>query len=371
MGGPPWIPPVTLTVTNTPAAPPPSPAAAPVVLPAGGADAGDPDATPPHPSALTPDPEHDPETDGEPVEPVLAAGGNRAVGWLLGAALVLFFGSIGLDTVTFLAAQWRGHVLLGAFFSLAVLALTGSAMVLLLRERRRLGRLDDRDTLRREAARLQRDHTFGEAQALLARVPPLAAGDPAVEAALARFHERIREPLGDPEILALYGDQVLPILDDRAMRAIVRNGAAVALLTGLSPLAWLDALLFLWRNGRMIREVAEVYGLRPGLAGSLILTRRSLQGLAMAGVTELAADAATDALGDSVATIVAARAGQGIANGLFMARIGLQAMALCRPIPFAPETRPRLRHIRREVLQALKEAMGGQPRSGGFSNSQP
>ena len=50
-------------------------------------------------------------------------------------------------------------------------------------------------------------------------------------------------------------------------------------------------------------------------------------------------------VGHGIAAKVSARLGEGVLNGLLTARIGLCAMAVCRPMPFAAERAPTLRKV--------------------------
>jgi putative membrane protein len=45
-------------------------------------------------------------------------------------------------------------------------------------------------------------------------------------------------------------------------------------------------------------------------------------------------------LGHGIAARLSARLGEGVLNGLLTARVGLSAMAVCRPAPFAVEKPP-------------------------------
>ena len=67
-------------------------------------------------------------------------------------------------------------------------------------------------------------------------------------------------------------------------------------MTAISPSPGLDALVFAWRGVRLVRQVAALHGLRPGLAGTLALLRRTLQDAAMVAATDVAVDAAARAL---------------------------------------------------------------------------
>ena len=137
----------------------------------------------------------------------------------------------------------------------------------------------------------------------------------------------------------------------------LRAARDTAVATALSPAAILDFAVVLWRNLKLVREIAAAYGARPGYVGSLKLLRRMLANIAVAGVAESAHHVAVEALGGSLAAAVSTRMGQGVINGLLTARVGITAMHLCRPIAFGPSNRPSLGRIRRELLSLPKEVL--------------
>ena len=112
-----------------------------------------------------------------------------------------------------------------------------------------------------------------------------------------------------------------------------------------------------YRVKELVREIATLYGARPGYVGSLRLLRRMLANIAVAGVAESAHHVAVEALGGSLAAAISTRMGQGVINGLLTARVGLTAMHLCRPIAFGPENRPSLNRIRKELLSLPKQVL--------------
>lgn len=283
---------------------------------------------------------------------------NRPLRWLLGVTAILLIAVTAQNTYLFLHQQWQTHTLLGAFFSLILLALGGAALALAGREFFRLRQLRTLTTLRQEAQHLITCQTFGSGQAWVHRITQLYRDREDMTPCLQTFHHHVDDYLGDKEILDLFSTHVLTPLDAQAYQVIVRHASAAALITAISPLAWLDALLFLWRNVWMVRDIAEVYGARPGAAGSLVLLRHATRGMMGAGLTDVLANTVSDSAGDSVATLVLAKAGQGVANGLFLARIGLQTMHHCRPMPFRTEDKPGLGRVRKALQQALKKSVG-------------
>ncbi|MCO6419062.1 DUF697 domain-containing protein [Siccirubricoccus sp. KC 17139] len=136
------------------------------------------------------------------------------------------------------------------------------------------------------------------------------------------------------ELRALLEAGPLPVLEARAAalgRAAAVQGFAV---TAVSPSPGLDALVFAWRGVRLVRQVAALHGLRPGLAGTLALLRRVMADAATVAATDIAVDAAARALlsnrlleqfaGEAAAGAVAAR------RLLRLARVAAEA---CRILP--------------------------------------
>lgn len=281
---------------------------------------------------------------------------NRPLRWLFLLSIILLASLMVQDALFFLQEQWKTHPFLGLFSSLIIMGLVVATLALTGREFIRLKQLRTLGFLRQKSLHLLDQKTFGNAMPLVDRIAHIYQDRKGMQDPLQTFHERLDDYLADEEVLCLFSTHVLSEVDTLAYRTVVKHASATALMTALSPLAWLDALFFLWRNLWMVREIAELYGARPGFAGSVVLLHQAARGMMMAGVTDLLTTGASQTLGDSVATAVMARAGQGIANGLFIARIGLQTMSYCRPIPFLDNEKPSLGRIRQEIQLALKNA---------------
>ena len=101
----------------------------------------------------------------------------------------------------------------------------------------------------------------------------------------------------------------------------------------------------------MLRAIARLYGVRPAAASSARLLRRGLLNVLAAGVVELVSDSAVEAAGASLLSVLSAKAGQGVLNGLLAAKIGLAPMQLCRPLPFTQDQLPSLRQLRAELFE--------------------
>jgi uncharacterized membrane protein YcjF (UPF0283 family) len=114
------------------------------------------------------------------------------------------------------------------------------------------------------------------------------------------------------------GQEILPAIEAadnvEAIKALLRAGplsslrlrtdnlartAAIQSFVAASavPSAWLDGLFMLWRGLRLVRQVAELHGLRPGTIGTLALLRRSAFTAGAVITTDVAVNTALGAIG--------------------------------------------------------------------------
>jgi putative membrane protein len=117
------------------------------------------------------------------------------------------------------------------------------------------------------------------------------------------------------------------------------------------PLALIDVLIALTRNLRMLREIAEIYGGRAGWIGSWRLLRAVAAHLIATGAVAVADDILGPLMGGHMLARLSRRFGEGAVNGALTARVGVAAMDVCRPLPFATIARPNASGV---VLRALK-----------------
>ena len=158
--------------------------------------------------------------------------------------------------------------------------------------------------------------------------------DAEINIAIDRFHQseqEIKSANGSAASLRTRVEQTLLLpLDRRVDRIIQRESVSVGLITGLAPWPLIDAALVLWRNVRMMRSIATVYGARPGIAGTSRLVRKALINVAVADLSQHASDLVTSkvpALG-----VVAPAAAQGMTSAMLTIRLGLWTQAMCRPV---------------------------------------
>ena len=155
--------------------------------------------------------------------------------------------------------------------------------------------------------------------------------------------------------IASGGAAVLPAVqaanDPDAMLALLRAGpgatlregterlgrtAAVQVVAGIAamPSPALDVLLVGWRGVRLVRQVAALHGVRPGVLGTLALMRRTALSATMVGAAEIATNAAAAAVLSHplLAHVAGEMAGAGVAARR-MTVLARAAAAACDPVP--------------------------------------
>ena len=128
-------------------------------------------------------------------------------------------------------------------------------------------------------------------------------------------------------------EKLLKSIDKLAEAKIKSASIEAALSTAISPLALLDVLILVWRSFLLTKEIAQLYGFKPGWIATLALLKQGSFNIFFAGAVELASEYANEAAGHSLSAKISTSAGQGMANGILLARVGYGVMKACRPLP--------------------------------------
>lgn len=273
--------------------------------------------------------------------------------WALAGALVTALVSIAAWTfVTDLMARypvlgWAMTLLLGAFLLVLLL--------LSLREMAAFGRLARLDGLRHDAGEALAQADLAAARSVTDRLEALYKHREDTRWGRDRLAELRGDQFDAEALLGLAEREVLAPLDRAATREVEAAARQVAAVTALVPLALADVAAALSSNLRMIRRIAEIYGGRSGFLGSWRLTRAVLSHLVATGAVAVGDDLIEPLLGGSIVAKLSRRFGEGLVNGALTARVGVAAIEVCRPLPFAREKRPGVRGI---VKRALTEVFG-------------
>ena len=218
-------------------------------------------------------------------------------------------------------------------------------------EWRKLKRLKKVEETQATGMRLLSSMQMGEADLfidkLLAQLPRNSHSE--------RYLQQVSVEHNDAEKLVLFEACVLVDRDLQAKKIGRCFAQESALLLAASPLAVLDMAIILWRNQSMINQLAKCYGIELGYWSRIKLIRGIIGNIIYAGTSEIVTDLGTQLLSVEMSGKLSARLGQGLGGGLLTARLGYQAMALCRPLEFNEQTKPKLKGIHKELLLDLKE----------------
>jgi putative membrane protein len=236
---------------------------------------------------------------------------------------VLLLGLSGLETSNFIADEFaRGTALGWGALGVAVVGF-GLVFTGFWREAASLAALRGVDKLRADLAGNDAHRRVRAAKAWVKHLPEAPTLLPAIDA------------INDPDaVLALLRSGPAAALRDRA-EALGRS-AAVQSVAGIAamPSPGLAGLFIAWRGLRLVRQVAALHGLRPGLFGTMALLRRTVMAAGAVAGTEMAANAAAHALLSSpmLQTVAGEMAGAGVAARRLMV-LARAAEAACSPMP--------------------------------------
>jgi len=146
-------------------------------------------------------------------------------------------------------------------------------------------------------------------------------------------------------------------LDEQAHRAIEEEAANVGIGTATSPYGFMDAVISLWRNVRLIRRIAAIYKMRAGGYGTFLIVQRTLRAVAFANLTQETSTAVLGAAG-SLKFLIGPLA-QGVTNAAMTIRVGLISIKECRPLSL-PEEKERgmVDTLRKTIFGAIRASFG-------------
>jgi putative membrane protein len=284
--------------------------------------------------------------------------------WLWRIALTLLTGVIGVETVGFFMTGFVNSPIITSVYAVILFCLVILASSSVLSEWSTLRQFKRREKLKQQACELlsdnplikEQDTSSLDVKTFCQKVSENLPCDLVSEQEQA-FQDAVNSQYSDAELLQLYSRLVLTKVDEKAMGEIAKFSTEAVVLVALSPVALIDMLIILWRNLRMINKVALLYGIKLGYWSRIKLIRQVFINMVYAGASELIADFGSDMIGADLLGKLSGRLAQGLGAGMLTARLGVKTMQLCRPIPF--EDKPKLAHVRKEMLSTIKGLLSG------------
>lgn len=303
-----------------------------------------------------PEPDLPPPPEGRAMQTIAAMAARRPsrLGRLFWGLLIAILGfMVSLAAWDFATGLIARVPMLGYVVTALIAAFVLVLVVIMLRELAGFARLGRIDALHRKADTALADNNLPAARELTDDLIKLYAGRDDTSWGRARLAEQQSDQFDVTSLLALAEAELMTPLDSAALRQVEGAARQVAAVTALVPLALADLIVALTANIRMIRRIAEIYGGRSGTLGSLRLTRTVLTHLVATGAIAVGDDVISSVAGGSLLSKVSRRFGEGVINGALTARVGVAAMEVCRPLPFSPGKRPKVRRLLTTALSGL------------------
>lgn len=252
-------------------------------------------------------------------------------------------------------APWLGAI------GLALALLAGLALlVVMLREIVGLARLATVESLRQRALSIIESDDRDGGRALMADMLSLTKRIPRLARARARLEGHGADIIDGRDLVRLAERELMSPLDIEARRLVVSASKRVSVVTAISPRAAVDMIFVLVNGLRLVRQLAVLYGGRPGALGVLRLLRQVLAHLAVTGGVGMADSVVQQVIGHGIASRLSARLGEGMVNGLLTARLGLLTIDLVRPLPFHELPRPALNDLAATLMRPAEAEGPGQ-----------
>jgi putative membrane protein len=289
----------------------------------------------------------------EPAVPTRRGFRWGALFWTALGGLVLLGSGLGIvNLVEDLFARSEGFGFLGlAFASTAALAL----IVIALREAFSLARLATIEKLHRRAAAALLSDDAAESRAIVQQLVRIAHGNPHLARARNALAGHADDIIDGADMIRLAERELMTPLDQEARRLVSTAAQRVSLVTAVSPRALVDVLFVLAASLRLVRQLARLYGGRPGALGLIKLMRHVIAHLAITGGMAASDGLVQQVLGHGLAAKLSQRLGEGVLNGLLTARLGLAAIDVTRPLPFTALPRPALADLAKDLLRKRED----------------
>ncbi len=299
---------------------------------------------------ITPEPEPQlPVAIDEPLRPARKGFSWGTLFWSTLGGLVLL--GLGLGAKHLIDDLFAINDALG-FLGLGLAALMSLALVVIIaREALGLIRLATIEKLHARALEVIASDDRSESRAVLADLLKLAHSNPRLARARTALQAHAGEIIDGADLIRLAERELMSPLDIEARRLVSVAAQRVSVVTAISPRALVDMLFVFAAAIRLVRQLAKLYGGRPGTLGMITLLRHVISHLAITGGMAASDSIIQQALGHGIAAKLSQRLGEGILNGLLTARLGLAAIDVTRPLPFTALPRPQLADLAKDLVR--------------------
>ena len=269
--------------------------------------------------------------------------------WSALSGLILL--AIGLSATQLIENLLARNAELG-YFGMALTAIAAIALAVIVgREILGLSRLATIETLHKRATAALISDERAEATSIVRELLGIAKDNPHLARGRRMVSDHLTDIIDGADLIRIAERELLSPLDQEARRLISQAAQRVSVVTAISPRAVFDIAFVLVSSVRLVRQLARLYGGRPGALGMIKLFRHVVAHLALTGGMAASDSLVQQLLGHGIAAKLSTRLGEGVVNGLLTARLGLAAVDVTRPLPFAALPRPALADLVGELIR--------------------
>ena len=272
-----------------------------------------------------------------------------AVFWTAIGGLILLGLGLGVTRlIEDLFARSEGLGLVGLAFAFAA---TLAFAIVVAREAFGLARLAAIEKMHLRAIAVLASDDHAESRAIVRELLRLEHQNPQLARARATLQGHTDDIIDGADLIRLAERELMTPLDQEARRLVSSAAQRVSIVTAVSPRALIDVLFVFAASLRLIRQLARLYGGRPGALGMIALMRHVIAHVAITGGMAASDGLIQQVLGHGIAAKLSQRLGEGVLNGLLTARLGLAAIDVTRPLPFTALPRPALADLAKDLLR--------------------
>lgn len=241
--------------------------------------------------------------------------------WLLLSGALALFGGLGFDLVS----KYVNHFDKTPIFSTIMLSANGLFVSLLLwlgiKELHTYWRISSLNLAHQQVVQLAQTGTKEEINHLLQQIDQSSNRSPIHAKLHQHFWASIQEHHSTAERLHIYRTLVAIPLRETAEALIqpaMLQGAGLSLI---SPSSGVHTLILLWRSAKLVRDIAEVYGQRPGFFATLALLKIALENAILQQGSDLLIDAGVSKLSEGVLSLLAEKGAEATVTSLLIRRL--------------------------------------------------
>jgi putative membrane protein len=137
------------------------------------------------------------------------------------------------------------------------------------------------------------------------------------------FFQNVKPHHSAEELQDMYQCQVIDPLQNNARSSIKKDMLASAAISGLSPNAFFQTMALVWLHLKMVRNIADIYGFRPGMLGQIKLLKMAFNSMIILSIADVATETLiTDVFGTGLISKISTQSAEALISARLTHRLG-------------------------------------------------